>query len=172
LTFTFAVAAAGADDCRTLRVHHTADAPAASLPVRLGSDAHVPVTEPLPTAALVVQAVVDVTGHAVTATAFARAVELPDTTDTVVVAVPARVPVLLRVIGFVIEVTVDENVVVSALVPATDPVTVPIVVLAAVVPEALQRAQAALDPPPTNTAVRSTATRSRRRRFMRRPAFP
>jgi hypothetical protein len=120
---------------------------------------------------LVVQPAVEVTGQATTVTAFASAVELPDTTETVVVAVPARVPESVRVIGFVVEVTLDENAVVRALVPLIDPATVPTVVLAAVVPDALHSAHAALEVPPTNTAVRSTATRRRRRRFMRRPAF-
>jgi hypothetical protein len=172
LTFTVVVADAGAEDLRVLRVHQMAEAPAASLDVMLGSDAQVPVTDPLPTAVFVVHAAVEATGHATTVTACASAVELPETTDTVVVAVPAIVPESVSVIGFVTDVTVDEKVVVSALVPAIEAETLPIATLEAVVPDALHSAQAALDPPPTNTAVSSTATTSRSRRFMRRPAFP
>jgi hypothetical protein len=170
LTFTFVVVDAGADELGVLRVHHTALAPAASFDVMLGSDAQVPETDPVPTEVDAVQADVEATGHATTLTACARAVELPDTTDTVVVAVPASEPEFVRVIGFVIDVTLDENVVVMSLVPLRDAPVLPIVTLEAVVPVALHSAHAAEDPPARNAAVSRTASRARRPRFTRSPA--
>lgn len=170
LTFTFVVVDGGADEVGVLRVHQTALAPAASFEDMLGSDAQVPVTEPLPTAAESVHAAVDATGHAMTDTACASAVELPETTETVVEVVPAIDPELVKVTGFVTEVTVDENVVVIALVPVIDADTLPIVTLDAVVAVAVQSAQAALEPPATNTAVRSAASRTRTRRLTGPPA--
>jgi len=169
-TVTFVVADAGADEVGVLRVHHTALAPAASFDVRLGSDAQVPDTEPVPTAVDVVQADVEATGHATTPTARARAVELPEATDTVVVAVPASEPAFVRVIGFVIDVTDDENVVVMSLVPLSDAPVPPIVTLDAVVPVALQSAHAADEPPATKTRASRSARIARSRRLTESPA--
>ncbi|AOX66511.1 hypothetical protein BJK06_12825 [Curtobacterium sp. BH-2-1-1] len=166
-TFTFAVLEAGADEDGVLRVHQTALARAASFVVMLGSDAQVPETEPVPTEVDAVQAAVPVTGHATTLTACARAVELPDTTETVVVAVPASDPALVRVSGFVVLVTLEENVVVMSLVPVRDAPVFPMVTLEAVVPVALQSAHAADDPPTTNASASSPASTVRSRRLMR-----
>ncbi|GAA3336670.1 hypothetical protein GCM10017714_00350 [Curtobacterium pusillum] len=166
-TCTVVVLDAGADDVGVLRAHQTAPVPAASFDVMLGNEFHVPLTDPVPTAVESVQAVADVTGQAVTVTAWARVVELPETTDTLVVAVPASEPEFVRVIGFVIEVTVDENVVVMALVPLREAPVFPIVTLEAVVPVAVQSAHAAEEPPATNAMVRAAARRTRRRRLMR-----
>jgi hypothetical protein len=165
--FTFVVVDAGADAVGVLLVHHTALAPAASFDVMLGSDAQVPLTDPVLTDAASVHTAADATGHATTLIVCARAVELPDTTDTVVVAVPASVPELVRVTGFVIAVTVDENVVVIALVPAIAAPVLPMVTLDAVVPLAVQSAHAADEPPATNTTVRTAASSRRSRRLMR-----
>jgi hypothetical protein len=165
---TFAVLDAGAEDRGVLLVHHTAAAPGASDDVMLGSDAHVPVTEPLPTAAPSVHAVVVVTGHATTSTVWARAVELPATTETVVLVVPAMFPVFVRVTGFVSDVTVDEKVVVIADVPAIDPESLPMVTLDDADAVVVHSAHAALDPPATSTTV-SSATRSTRRRRLTVP---
>lgn len=166
-----AVLEAGADDVGVLRVHQTALAPAASFDVMLGRDSQVPEIDPVPTAAVVVHAAAEATGHATTLTARARAAELPETTDTVVVLVPASEPAFVSVTGFVIDVTVGENVVVMSLVPLSAAPVLPIVTLDAVVPVADQSAQAADDPPATNATVRTTARSTRKRRFMRSPVF-
>jgi hypothetical protein len=133
----------------------------------LGNDAHVPRTDPVPTAAESVQAAADATGHATTPTAWARAVELPATTETVVAVVPASVPAFVSVTGFVIDVTVEENVVVMAFVPPTDAPVLPMVTLDAAVPVAVQSAQAADEPTTTNTTLRTAASRTLSRRLMR-----
>jgi len=170
--FTFVVVDAGADDVGVLRTHHTAAAPAARSEVMLGRDAHVPLTDPVPTAVDAVHAVVDATGHATTEIACASAVELPATTDTVVEVVPAIDPEFVSVTGLVTEVTVDENVVVMSLVPLIDADILPIVVLDDVVPLVVQSAQAAVEPPTTNTTASSAASTTRNRRLTVPPAFP
>ncbi|BDZ49352.1 hypothetical protein GCM10025867_15930 [Frondihabitans sucicola] len=134
---TFVVAEAGADEVGVLRMHQVELAPAARLDPMLGSCAQVPLTEPAPTAAAVVQAAVEATGQALTATACASATELPETTETVVDTVPGVLPVLANVTALVTVVTLDEKVVVMALVPLIVADILPMVTLEAAVAVAL-----------------------------------
>ncbi len=154
---TFAVAVAGASAVTVLRTHQTAEAPASSRDVRLGSDAHVPDTAPEPTAVAAVQESAVATGQASTCTACASAVELPSTTETVVAVVPARLPLLRRVIGAVVDGAATVNVVVRASVPVMAADGLPMVALDQVLFEVDQSAHAAGLPVPATTS-RSTTT--------------
>jgi hypothetical protein len=168
--WTFAVADGGADAVIVDRTHHTVAAPGASVAVRLGREAHVPETDPVPTAVDVVQAAVPLTGHAVTCTACARAVELSVVTCTVVAVVPTMLLLFVRVSGYVTDGVVDEKVVVICSVPLIAAASFPMVTLDDAVPVAVQSAQAAVDPPPTKSATRTTASRRRRRAVTVPPA--
>jgi hypothetical protein len=168
--WTFAVADGGAEAVIVDRMHHTVAAPGASVVVRLGREAQVPETDPVPTAVVVVHAPVPLTGQAVTCTACARAAELSLVTPTVVAVVPVMLLVFVRVTGAVKDVVVDENVVVIWSVPLIPAASLPTVTLDVAEPVAVQYAQAAVDPPPTKSATRTTASRRRIRAVTVPPA--